>query len=43
MIKKAYQKPTMTVVKIQQQAHLLAGSGPQTLRGSGPEDWEELE
>lgn len=43
MIKKDYKKPTMKVVKIQQQAHLLAGSGPETLRGSGPDDWEELE
>ena len=27
MTKKDYQKPTMQVVKLQQQAHLLAGSG----------------
>ena len=27
MKRKDYQKPTMQVVKLQQQAHLLAGSG----------------
>lgn len=41
MIKKAYQKPTMTVVKIQQQAHLLAGSVKE-LEGT-PEGYYELE
>ncbi len=50
MIKKDYQKPTMKVVKIQHQSHILAGSGPQTLRGtnasgtgSNDDDWYELE
>ena len=43
MIKKDYQKPAMKVVEIQQQTHILAGSGPQTLQGTGPEDWEELD
>lgn len=28
MEKKDYQKPTMRVVKLQQQSHLLAGSDP---------------
>ena len=27
MKRKDYQKPTMNIVKLQQQAHLLAGSG----------------
>lgn len=27
MIKKAYQKPSMKVVKLQHQCHILAGSG----------------
>lgn len=33
MIKKAYQKPTINVVKLQHQTHILAGSGPDTLQG----------
>ena len=33
MIKKAYQKPTINVVKLQHQTHILAGSGPKTLQG----------
>ena len=33
MIKKAYQKPTINVVKLQHQTHILAGSGPATLQG----------
>ena len=32
MIKKAYQKPTINVVKLQHQTHILAGS-IQTLQG----------
>ena len=37
MIKKAYQKPTINVVKLQHQTHILAGSGPDTLQGHGQE------
>ena len=33
MIKKAYQKPTTKVVKLQHRSHILAGSGPATLQG----------
>ena len=33
MIKKAYRKPTISVVKLQHQTHILAGSGPKTLQG----------
>jgi hypothetical protein len=33
MIKKAYQKPTTKVVKLQHRSHILAGSGPKTLQG----------
>ena len=45
MTKKDYLKPTMQVVKLQQQAHLLAGSGQvQATRDSygnaTTDDWE---
>jgi hypothetical protein len=30
--KKDYQKPTMNIVKLQQQTHLMAGSGVQSTR-----------
>ena len=50
MIKRAYQKPTVKVVKLQHQTHILAGSGPKTLQGpnasgSGSEesDYYDLE
>ena len=43
MIKKEYQKPTVSVVKILHQSQILAGSGPKTLAGTGPYDYEELE
>ena len=49
MIKKAYQKPTINVVKLQHHTHILAGSGPDTLQGhakSGEETedtWYDLE
>ena len=49
MIKKAYQKPTTKVVKLQHQTHILAGSSPATLEGhakSGEETedtWYDLE
>ncbi len=49
MIKKAYQKPTINVVKLQHQTHILAGSGLKTLQGhakSGEETedtWYDLE
>ena len=33
MIKKAYRKPIISVVKLQHQTHILAGSGPDTLQG----------
>ena len=48
MIKKAYRKPTINVVKLQHQTHILAGS-IQTLQGhakSGEETkdtWHDLE
>lgn len=47
MIKKYYQKPTLNVVQLQQQQHILAGSDIPTLRGSKGEDddpdiWYEL-
>ena len=42
MIKKDYQKPVIQVVKLLRQEHILAGSGPDTLRGTSSE-WEELE
>ena len=49
MIKKAYQKPTTNVVKLQHQTHILAGS-IQTLQGpnnsgdgSEESDWYDLE
>ena len=41
--KKTYQKPTINVVKLQHQTHILAGSGPKTLQGLGPYNYEELE
>ena len=44
MKKKLYQKPTMQVVKLQHQTHLLQASGVQSMRsGYGEaqeEDWE---
>ena len=44
MKRKDYQKPTMKVVQLQQQTHLMAGSGVQSMRsGYGEaqeEDWE---
>lgn len=42
MIKKEYQRPTVSVVKIQHQSQILAGSGPKTLEGT-PSEYEELE
>jgi hypothetical protein len=49
MIKKAYQKPTINVVKLQHQTHILAGSiqtlqGPNTSgNGSEESDYYDLE
>ncbi len=49
MIKKAYQKPTTKVVKLQHQTHILAGSiktlqGHAKSGGEEPEDtWYDLE
>ena len=44
MKRKDYQKPTMNIVQLQQQTHLMAGSGVQSMRsGYGEaqeEDWE---
>ena len=44
MKRKDYQKPTMKVVQLQQQTHLLAGSGVEATRngyGTAQEDvWE---
>ena len=34
MNKKNYQKPTMNIVKLQQQTHLMAGSGVRSTRDS---------
>ena len=34
MNKKDYEKPTMNIVKLQQQTHLMAGSGVQSTRNS---------
>ena len=48
MKRKDYQKPTMNIVKLQHQTHLLAGSGEPSMRNSiddwdyGGEDNEEL-
>lgn len=42
MKKKIYEKPTMNIVKLQQQTHLLAGSVQSTRSGYGEaqeEDW----
>ncbi len=45
MKRKDYERPTMQVVKLQQQTHLMAGSGVQSMRsGYGEaqeEDWDE--
>jgi len=41
MKKKEYQKPAMRVVKLQQQARLLAGSGVQSMRSGYGEAQEE--
>ena len=49
MIKKAYQKPIISVVKLQHQTHILAGSiqtlqGPNTSgNGSEESDYYDLE
>ena len=49
MIKKAYQKPIISVVKLQHQTHILAGSiqtlqGPNTSgTGSEKSDYYDLE
>ena len=49
MIKKAYRKPTISVVKLQHQTHILAGSiqtlqGPNTSgNGSAESDYYDLE
>ena len=44
MKKKDYQKPTMNVVQLQHQTHLLAGSGVQSMRSGYGEaeedDWK---
>lgn len=44
MNKKTYEKPTMIVVKLQQQSHLLAGSGGESDQMSGQQqDYESEE
>ena len=49
MIKKAYRKPTISVVKLQHQTHILAGSiqtlqGPNASgNGSAESDYYDLE
>jgi len=49
MKKKVYQKPTINVVKLQHQTHILTVSGPDTLQGhakSGEETedtWYDLQ
>ena len=46
MKRKDYQKPTMQVVKLQHQAHLLQASGVQSMRsgyGNANSDVEETE
>ena len=46
MKRKDYQKPTMNIVKLQQQTHLMAGSGVQSMRsdyGNANSDVEETE
>lgn len=44
MKRKDYQKPTMNIVKLQQQTHLMTGSGVQSMRSSygkaEEETWE---
>ena len=42
MKRKDYEKPTMQVVKLQHQTHLLAGSGEETQQAQR-EDYESLE
>jgi hypothetical protein len=41
MKKKDYQKPTMNIVKLQQQTHLMAGSEVQSMRSDYGEAQEE--
>ena len=46
MKRKDYQKPTMNIVQLQQQTHLMAGSGVQSMRsgyGNANSDVEETE
>ena len=47
MKRKDYQKPTMNVVQLQHQTHLLAGSGVQSMRSGYGEaqvdTWDEEE
>ena len=48
MIKKAYQKPTVEVVQLQQRQHILSGSEPKTLQGGegeggDPDTWYDLD
>ncbi len=41
MKRKDYEKPTMQVVKLQHQTHLMAGSGVQSMRSGYGEAQEE--
>ena len=43
MRKKLYEKPTMNIVKLQQQTHLLAGSVQSTRSGYGETQEDEWE
>ena len=42
MIKKEYMKPTMRVVKVQHQSHILAGS-LRSVKSSGLDDEDDLQ
>ena len=41
MRRKEYEKPTMEVVEVKQQAQLLAGSGPLNADGASIDDYED--
>ena len=41
MKRKEYERPTMDVVEVKQQAQLLAGSGPLNSEGAKIDDYED--
>lgn len=43
MNKKVYQEPTMIVVKLQHQCHILTGSAVETRRGVQDYNWNDDE